>query len=223
MTQTIETCAGSVPVQQAELAALRMVPFPSTAVTRQFVDNLSEAQRLEALIEGVKPPVADVNLTKLVMSAFRYPPLNHGSRFGGRHEPSLWYGALHAMPMFYEVAYYQCRLLNESPEISRDYHRDMLAYQVDVHSSQHVDASLPPFDQCRDGMLSTESYTFTHQLGEQCREQGVTSLAFPSARDPEHRQNIAVFTPDAIWLGDAIHWPYTMYVSADAVEFLESR
>ncbi|MDI7027707.1 RES family NAD+ phosphorylase, partial [Pseudomonas aeruginosa] len=67
---------------------------------------------LEELLESSKPPVpADAEpLHYLLKTPFRYPPLRWGSRFGRRHEPSLFYAALKLETAMAESAYYRCVL-----------------------------------------------------------------------------------------------------------------
>ncbi|MCC3263614.1 RES family NAD+ phosphorylase, partial [Paenibacillus polymyxa] len=64
---------------------------------------------LEELIETSKPqlPPSTETLHYLLKTPFRYPPLRWGSRFGRRHEPSLFYAALRLETAMAEAAYYR--------------------------------------------------------------------------------------------------------------------
>jgi hypothetical protein len=72
-----------------------MVESQQQIATSSLVDDLAEQALLEELIERSKPPLRSgtERLHYLLATPFRYPPLRHGSRFGGRFEPSLLYGA----------------------------------------------------------------------------------------------------------------------------------
>ncbi|WP_158661005.1 hypothetical protein [Thiomicrorhabdus sp. Milos-T2] len=58
----------------------------------KIVDSFEEQSLLEALIDNTKPKSGERHY--LIQTPFRYPPLNHGSRFATRFEPSLFYAGL---------------------------------------------------------------------------------------------------------------------------------
>lgn len=76
--------------------------------TADLVDNLREQARLEQLIDGVKPPVPSdwpeagdrrpLPFHRLLLTPFRYPPLESGSRFGRAHQRHLSTGHEHSKP-----------------------------------------------------------------------------------------------------------------------------
>src|SRR5688500_8455099 len=75
---------------------LRLVESQEQVATNRLVDTLSEQALLEEPLEATKPPVplaAAPTLDYLLSTPFRYPPLRHGSRFGRRTEPSLFYAS----------------------------------------------------------------------------------------------------------------------------------
>ena len=82
----------------------------------QLVTVVAEQQLLEQLIEEVKPRVRarTGRLHYLLFTPFRYPPLRHGSRFGARSEPGIWYGSESQRAAFAEVAYYRLLFLEAS-------------------------------------------------------------------------------------------------------------
>ncbi|MBR9805357.1 RES family NAD+ phosphorylase, partial [bacterium] len=87
----------------------RVVESQQRIATLHLVDSLEEQAVLEALIDQAKPP-ASIDHDKfhyLISSPFRYPPLRHGSRFGSRYEPSLFYGSLSIQCALAECAYYR--------------------------------------------------------------------------------------------------------------------
>jgi len=72
-----------------------MVEAQHVTSTRKLVDSDEEQQILEKEIDHVKPTLPDDaefrGIHYLLSTPFRYPPLSHGSRFGTRHERSLWH------------------------------------------------------------------------------------------------------------------------------------
>ena len=71
---------------------LRLVESQEQVATSRLVGTLAEQELLETMIEASKPPLLKraLRLHYLLSTPFRYPPLRHGSRFGGRDEPSLF-------------------------------------------------------------------------------------------------------------------------------------
>src|SRR4030067_303703 len=90
-------CGGRSNLRSVEGTPWRVVESQQRISTRQLVDSDAEHILLEDLIEGSKPEIPEApalaGLHFLLFSPFRYPPLPWGSRFGAKHEPSLWYGS----------------------------------------------------------------------------------------------------------------------------------
>ena len=88
---------------------LRLVESQEQVATSTLVDDLAEQALLEDLLDATKPavPPQAAGLHYLLSTPFRYPPLRHGSRFGGRFEPSLFCGARVLETVLAEAAYYR--------------------------------------------------------------------------------------------------------------------
>jgi hypothetical protein len=71
----------------------RMVETQETTATLGIVDSMEEQALLEQLLDQVKPPYREgtQGMHYLLKTAFRYPPLKYGSRFGTRLMPSFFY------------------------------------------------------------------------------------------------------------------------------------
>lgn len=112
MSEIWRQCKGERHIRPLQGRLVRLVESQEQVATLQLVDTLEEQALLEELLESSKPPVpADAEpLHYLLKTPFRYPPLRWGSRFGRRHEPSLFYAALKLETAMAESAYYRCVL-----------------------------------------------------------------------------------------------------------------
>ena len=113
MSSSIWTrCAGDSELRRLDVSPWRVVEAQHQVSTRKLVDSNDEQSLLEEMIDRVKPPdLTGGRLHYLLFTPFRYPPLPHGSRFGGRHESGIWYGSLDHRSAFAEVAYYRLLFL----------------------------------------------------------------------------------------------------------------
>ena len=95
MTDLWAACRDVLRIEPLTGELLRMVESQEQIATLSLVDDLAEQAVLEDLLERAKPPlpVGTDGLHYLLATPFRYPPLRHGSRFGRRFEPGLFYGA----------------------------------------------------------------------------------------------------------------------------------
>ena len=176
----------------------RVVEAQHLVSTRKLVDALEEQALREELLEPSKPPTpAPRQLHVLLATPFRYPPLKHGSRFGGRHEPSLWYGSESQRTLFAELSYYRLVFLaGTAAEIDtlRTWHT---AFTVRFRTRKGLDLTGAPFDVRREEVASPVSYAASQALGSEMRESGVEAFRFPSARDSARGTNVGIFTPAA--------------------------
>jgi hypothetical protein len=164
--------------------------------TRKLVDSLEEQALLEQLIETAKPPHrAGPRLHVLLTTPFRYPPLRHGSRFGTRHEPGIWYGAETPRALFAEVAYYRLVFIEASRADFGALTTWHTAFSVRARTSRGIDLTRPPFDAHRAAIASPVEYAESQALGAAMRAEGVEAFRYPSARDATGGINVGVFTP----------------------------
>jgi hypothetical protein len=163
--------------------------------TRKLVDSLDEQELLEELIERVKPPEpTGGRLHYLLFTPFRYPPLRHGSRFGGRNERGIWYGSGDKRTAFAEVAYYRLVFLEGTRADLGALTTQLTAFTVRMRSARAVDLVAPPFDAHRKEIASPVSYASSQALGHAMRTAGVELFRYPSARDAGGGVNIGAFT-----------------------------
>jgi hypothetical protein len=180
---------------------IRVVESQEQIATRTLVDDLAEQALLEDLLEMSKPPLpADsAHLDYLLSSPFRYPPLAYGSRFGSRHEPSLFYGALDVAPALAETAYYRLVFwsgMSITPPTGRLTTEHTL-FAARYETQRGVKLNKPPFDTFTSSLIDPKSYRDTQLLGHHLREAGIEAFEYLSARDPGGGMNIALFTARA--------------------------
>ena len=199
MSSTIWTqCAGSSEIRPLATDAWRVVEAQHLIATRKLVDSDAEQTVLEEILESQKPPARDVErFHYLLFTPFRYPPLPHGSRFAGRWEPSLWYGAEELRGALAEVAYYRLVFLEGTAAELGLVQTALTAFVVPVKTKRGVDLTRTPFIRWESQLASKTSYAATQPLGTAMREDGVEAFLYRSARDPEASRNVGVFTPRA--------------------------
>lgn len=197
MSSSIWTrCAGDSELRPLRLAPWRVVEAQHQVSTRKLVDTLDEQALLEALIETAKPPdPAGGRLHYLLSTPFRYPPLPHGSRFGGRHEPGIWYGSERQQTAFAEVAYYRLVFLEGTHADLGEVSTQLTAFMARTATKRGIDLTAPPFARYRQTLASPIAYAETQALGTAMRQAGVELARYTSARDPAGGINVAAFVP----------------------------
>lgn len=195
-------CGEAAPLGALAFTALRLVESQEQVATRRLVATLDEQALLEDLLEGSKPSVPDhvqrragEPLHYLLTTPFRYPPLRHGSRFGGRFEPSLFYGALDTDTVLAESAYYRLLfwqgMVAPPPRPLRTQHT---LFGVKCRCQRAARLQAPPFDAWRAMLTHPADYAATQLLGARLRTAGVDGFHYVSARDPRGGVCVALFT-----------------------------
>ncbi|MBK1730683.1 RES family NAD+ phosphorylase [Thiococcus pfennigii] len=181
---------------------LRMVESQQQVATSQLVDDLTEQALLEDLIERSKPPrpAGTERLHYLLATPFRYPPLRHGSRFGGRFEPSLFYGARRLPTLLAEAAYYRFVFWTAMavPPPSGRLLTQHTAFAARWQAARGVRLQGPPCADHESVLRDPQDYRATQRLGSALRKAGVDAIEYRSARDTEGGINVALFHPDAL-------------------------
>ena len=200
MSDIWTSCNGSAQIGAIGGTLWRLVESQERIATTRLVDDLDEQAVLEELLEASKPPLPDAPPGHyLLRTPFRYPPLAHGSRFGGRFEPSLFYGSLGAAPMLAEAAFY--RLLfwsGMSLPPAGDLTSQHTAFSARYRSERGLRLQTGAFAAHRALLAHPADYAATQALGRAMREAGVQAFEFVSARDPGGGINVALFTPRAL-------------------------
>ena len=200
MSSSIWTrCAGDSEIRPLRLTPWRVVESQHQVSTRKLVASDAEQRLLEELIDRVKPPTVYARahtLHYLLFTPFRYPPLPHGSRFGTKLEPGIWYGASTRATAFAEVAYYRMVFLEGTHADLREVTTELSAFRVNARTRRGVDLTVPPFASRRRYIAHPASYVASQALGQAMRNAGVELFRYPSARDPSASGvGIAAFMP----------------------------
>lgn len=179
-----------------KLDAWRMVESQSISATRKIVDNLFEHEILEAEIESRKPRLNSdcQGYHYLLTTAFRYPPLKYGSRFGKKTEPSLWYGSMDIKTVLVESAYYGFALLMGSAMKSFNTPIPKTLYLSKIRTQLGLELTKAPFLSYREHISSPTQWQVSQMLGSALRDNQVEAFTYFSARDKTPTStNVGVF------------------------------
>ena len=194
-------CGGISNLRRLKSSPCRVVESQHLISTLKLVDTLDEQRLLEELIDRYKPALPKQpgvsQLHFLLFTPFRYPPLRHGSRFGRREEPGIWYGSEQLRTAFAEKAYYRFVFLSGPKVDLSPITVEQTAFVAEVESRKAIDLSRAPFDAHRAAISSKTSYQASQALGLAMRSEGVEVLRYRSARDVEGGTNLALFSPKA--------------------------
>ena len=189
-------CAGDSELRPLRVSPWRVVEAQHQVSTRKLVDSTEEQILLEELIDSVKPPdVTGGRLHYLLFTPFRYPPLPHGSRFGGRHDRGIWYGSMELRSAFAEVSYYRLLFLEGTHAALGTVTTALTAFKATVRTMRGIDLTSAPFDAYRSKVSSPVSYDASQALGGEMRAAGVEAFRYSSARDTEGGVNVGVLAP----------------------------
>jgi len=193
-------CLADTPPVKLSGTLLRLVESQEQVATSQLVGSLDRQALLEEMLEATKPHQrkGTESLHYLLATPFRYPPLKHGSRFGTRSEPSLFYGSLTTQTVLAEAAYYRFVFwqgMATPPAGKLDTQHTL--FGAAYRTGQGLRLQAPPFDLHRAALASPSDYRASQALGTVMRTVGIEAFEFVSARDPQAGINVALFTPKA--------------------------
>ncbi|OQK15724.1 hypothetical protein AU255_16070 [Methyloprofundus sedimenti] len=196
-----DTCNGAQQIGYLNGTLYRLVESQEQIATLGYVDTLDEQALLEEMLENTKPVYRE-NLSAyhyLLSTPFRYPPLKWGSRFGGVHEPSIFYAGASVNVTLAESAYYRFVFWNSmaGTPIKNQIRTEHSLFSVDYQSQQGVSLQQAPFDNYADEIASPTQYIQSQQLGSAMRASGVEAFEYPSARDPQQGICVGLFTARA--------------------------
>ncbi|HUW27393.1 MAG TPA: RES family NAD+ phosphorylase [Sulfuriferula sp.] len=196
-----DACLADAKPHRLSGVLLRLVESQEQVATNQLVGSLDRQAVLEDLLEATKPRRRSGTeaLHYLLATPFRYPPLKHGSRFGTRSAPSLFYGSLKTSTVLAEAAYYRFLFwygMITPPAGKLDTQHTL--FGAGYRTDRGLQLQAPPFVAHRDVLCSPSDYGASQTLGAGMRAAGIEAFEFISARDPESGINVALFTPLAL-------------------------
>jgi len=178
--------------------AFRIVESQEKVATNELVDSLEEQALLEEMLDTTKPaiPEATQDLSYLLFTPFRYPPLQYGSRFGRRFEPSLFYGARSIETALAETAYYRLHFWFDmrEPPPAKKISTQHTAFTAEIKTKHGLQLQNPPFAEHEPSLINKSSYAATQKLGSSMRENGIQAFEYFSARDINKGINVALFS-----------------------------
>jgi hypothetical protein len=188
-------CEGIKCRKYFNLEPWRVVEAQHVSSSRDLVESREEHDLLEELLENSKPQL-DKKKHYLIFTPFRYPPLQHGSRFGTTYEPSLWYGSMTLQTAFAEVAYYRLKFFADTAANLEYIEIPMTAFSAYIETECGLDLTEPPFKRYQDKISNKTSYEYSQQLGSEMRDAKIEAFIFTSARDKKIGINMAAFTSE---------------------------
>ena len=179
----------------------RMVETQEAAATLHIVDDMDEQALLEDLLDAVKPAyrAGTEKMHYLLKTAFRYPPLKYGSRFGTRSMPSFFYASEQIRTCLAESAYYRFMLVDDMLEPYSDVidSRHCL-FSVRIRADKCLDLASMQYKSIREKLLASNDYAICQSIGEWAvTSNQIDIIRFESARRLESH-NVALANPAAI-------------------------
>ncbi len=194
-------CLAEIKLHKVSGVLQRLVESQEQVATNQLVGSLDRQAVLEEMLEATKPKLRSgtERLHYLLAAPFRYPPLKHGSRFGSRIEPSLFYGAQETRTVLAEAAYYRFLFWHGmATPPSRKLDTQHTLFGATYQTDKGLQLQGAPFFAHHDVLSNPTNYGATQLLGTHMRAAGVEAFEFISARDPEAGINVALFVPEAL-------------------------
>lgn len=189
------------PLTQYQSDVWRVVESQERAATLQIVDDLAEQELLEQLLDVSKPVyrAGTEHMHYLLKTAFRYPPLPWGSRFGTRLMPSYFYASEAVSTALCECAYYRFMFFQDMQEpYDAAIRSEFNVFTVEVDAAHCLNLVAPTFAEVNAQISNPCSYQSAQVVGAWAFEQGnVDVIRFRSARDL-NGVNVALANPAAI-------------------------
>jgi hypothetical protein len=175
----------------------RIVEGQHHVSTLALVDNIAEQERLEQLLEATKPilPEECRGLDYLLFTPFRYRPYPHGSRFRRAGlSPGVFYAAAQVETAMAEAVFYRLLFFAESPATPWPANAsEHTAFSV-KYGGRALDLTRQPLARRRAQWTHPTNYAPCQDLADQARAAEIDVLRYASARDPQHRVNVALLT-----------------------------
>ena len=191
----------STPLIAYTASVWRMVEAQETAATLNIVDTMEEQVLLEELLEGVKPPYREgtQGMHYLFKTAFRYPPLKYGSRFGTRLMPSYFYASEKPITALAETAYYRFVFLQDmQTPYEKEIDSSHTMFSVRIAADKCLDLASNFFTSQKQQLVDPVDYRYCQSIGDWAvNQRGVQVIRAESARLLSS-YNLAIALPEVI-------------------------
>lgn len=175
-----------------------MVEAQHRISTSRLTDSLADEERLEMLIEQVKPPMPKEarKLHYLLATPFRYGHRS-ASRFRKSGErPGVFYASESAKACLTEMAFWRLRFFAASPEAQLpSTTTEYLMFRIGVAADRALDLTRPPFARERAKWSDKDSWDATQRFAVLARAIATQLIRYQSARDDDGGINVALFDP----------------------------
>ena len=166
----------------------RLVEAQHRISTSRLTDSLVEEERLEQLVEQVKPPLPKEarGLHYLLATPFRYGHRT-ASRFRRAGErPGIFYASESRITCLTELAYWRLRFHAASPDAQLPASTtEHFMFSVPVDAARSLDLTRPPFAADRGKWISKTSYEACQGFAALARAIAAQLIRYESARDPK--------------------------------------
>jgi len=145
------------------------VESQEAVATSQIVDSFAEQDVLEAMLDAAKPQYrkGTEGLHYLLKTAFRYPPLEYGSRFGTQLMPSYFYASEEFQTALCETAYYRFLFLEHMQSAyEAPIRSEYSLFRVTVGTENCLDLTAANFKKFKSQLADPQSYHYSHSVGQ---------------------------------------------------------
>jgi len=152
---------------------------------RQARGKLDDQRLLEDILDAAKPPAASAagDLHWLLATPFRYRPPVGGSRFRGRFDPGVFYGAQDRPTACAEAGYWRLRFFRDSAGLaSASATVQLTLFEFHAATERALDLNGAAFADARAALAHPVDYTASQTLAGQAREAGIELIRYGSAR-----------------------------------------
>lgn len=186
----------------ASINVIRIVESQEKAATMALTSSLEEQAQLEDIIETCKPAISAINNDPtrhyLLTTPFRYPPLKHGSRFGSRVEPSIFYASYNMHTALSESAFYAFYFMSRSlVPYTKSFIVSKTSFVTRVSANQHVDLTKIDDRAIQTKLTAKTDYQYTQTTGSHMRKSGADAFSYYSARC-DNGKNMGIFHVNAL-------------------------
>ncbi len=168
------------------------------ATLRLARGNLDDQRLLEDILDTAKPPAASAagDLHWLLATPFRYRPPVGGSRFRGRFDPGVFYGAQDRPTACAEAGYWRLRFFLDSVGLAgQSATVPLTLFEFHAATDRALDLTTAAFADARAALAHPADYAASQMLAGQARDVGIDLIRYGSARLADGLC-LALLTPD---------------------------